>query len=77
MFNIKTKIGNDILNFGTFKDLYLEMKYTNTSEVIAECTYCFEPVGKLKITIEELERLASKNMLDDDTNKIIKNFKKL
>lgn len=53
------------------------MKYTNTSEVIAECTYCFEPVGKLKITIEELERLASKNMLDDDTNKIIKDFKKL
>lgn len=77
MFNIKTKIGNDVLNFGTFKDLYLEMKYTNTNEVMAECTYCFEPVGKLKITIEELERLASKNMLDDDTNKIIKNFKKL
>ena len=77
MFNIKTKIGNDVLNFGTFKDLYLEMKYTNTNEVMAECTYCFEPVGKLKITIEELERLASKNMLDDDTNKIIKDFKKL
>lgn len=77
MFNIKTKIGNDVLNFGTFKDLYLEMKYTNTNEVMAECTYCFEPVGNLKITIEELERLASKNMLDNDTNKIIKNFKKL
>lgn len=31
MFNIKTQIGN----FGTFKDLYLEMKYTNTNEVDA------------------------------------------
>ena len=75
MFNIKTKIGNDILNFGTFKDLYLEMKYTNTSEVIAECTYCFEPVGNLKITLSELEALADKNLLDNETNEIIKNFK--
>lgn len=72
MFNIKTQIGN----FGTFKDLYLEMKYTNTNEVDAECTYCFEPVsGKLKISKEELEKLAKKNMLDSDTNKIINHFK--
>ncbi len=72
MFNIKTQIGN----FGSFKDLYLEMKYTNTNEVDAECTYCFEPVcGKLKISKEELEKLAKKNMLDSDTNKIINHFK--
>lgn len=73
MFNIKTQIGN----FGTFKDLYLEMKYTNTNTVDAECTYCFEPVGKVKISKDELERLAEKNMLDDDTNTIINHFRGL
>ena len=52
------------------------MKYTNTNEVDAECTYCFEPVcGKIKISKEELEELAKKNMLDSDTNKIINHFK--
>lgn len=73
MFNIETEIGN----FGNFKDLYLEMKYTGTKEVNAKCTYCFDNIGELKkLTIEELERLAAKNQLDNETNEIIKKLSK-
>lgn len=74
MFNIKTTINNQVLNFGTFKDLYLEMKYTNTSEVMAECTYCFNPVIKIKLTLADVELLASEKLLDDEIINTIENF---
>lgn len=70
MFNIKTEIGN----FSTFKDLFLEMSFTGTKKVHCNCSYVFDPVGEFDLNLEELERLAAKNQLDDDTNKIIKKF---
>lgn len=76
MFNIKTIINNQVLNFGTFKDLYLEMQYTNTDQVIAECNYCFNPIGKLKLTLSDVELLASDKLLDDEIIKTIENFVK-
>lgn len=74
MFDIKVNIQGAELHFGTFKDLYLEMKYTNTDEVIAECTYCFNPVMKVKLTIADVELLASDRLLDDDIIKTIEGF---
>lgn len=74
MFNIKTIINNQVLNFGTFKDLYLEMQYTNTDVVIAECTYCFNPIAKIKLTLADVELLASEKLLDDEIIKTIENF---
>lgn len=76
MFNIKTIINNQVLNFGTFKDLYLEMQFTNTDQVIAECTYCFNPVAKIKLTLSDVELLASDKLLDDEIIKTIENFVK-
>ena len=72
MFNIETEIGN----FGSFKDLYLEMKYTGTQKVHCNCSHCFAPVGEFDLTIEELERYAEKNILDEETSKIIRDFSK-
>lgn len=73
MFNIKTEIGN----FSTFKDLYLEMRFTGTQKVNVKCTYCFDPIGDIKnLTIEELEEYAAKGLLDQDTNELIKKFSK-
>lgn len=74
MFDIKVNIQSDVLNFGTFKDLYLEMQYTNTDVVIAECTYCFNPVAKVKLTLSDVELLASDKLLDDEIIKTIENF---
>lgn len=76
MFNIKTNINNQVLNFGTFKDLYLEMQYTNTDYVIAECTYCFNPIAKVKLTLADVELLASEKLLDDEIINTIENFVK-
>lgn len=72
MFNIETEIGN----FGSFKDLYLEMKYTGTQKVHCVFTYCFDPEGEFDLTLEELEDYAAKNILDEDTSKIIREFSK-
>ena len=76
MFNIKTKIGNETLNFGTFKDLMLEMQYTNTDVVLAECTYCFNLIGKLRLTLADVELLASDKLLDNELIETIENFVK-
>ena len=76
MFNIKTKIGNETLNFGTFKDLMLEMQYTNTDVVLVECTYCFNPIAKLRLTLSDVELLASDKLLDQELISIIENFVK-
>ena len=74
MFNIKAEINDSILNFGNFKDLMLEMKYTNTDEVVAECSYCFNPLGKVKLTLSEVELLASDKLLDEELVVTIENF---
>ena len=74
MFNIKTEINGIVLNFGNFKDLYLEMKYTNTGEVIAKCSYCFNPICKIKLTLADVELLASDKLLDTDLIETIENF---
>lgn len=76
MFNIKTKIGNETLNFGTFKDLMLEMQYTNTDVVLVECTYCFNPIAKLRLTLSDVELLASDKLLDAELIETIENFVK-
>lgn len=76
MFNIKTKIGNETLNFGTFKDLMLEMQYTNTDVVLVECTYCFNPITKLRLTLVDVELLASDKLLDNELIETIENFVK-
>lgn len=76
MFNIKTIINNQVLNFGSFKDLYLEMQYTNTDQVMAECTYCFNPIAKIKLTLADVELLASDKLLDDEIINTIENFVK-
>lgn len=76
MFNIKTKIGNETLNFGTFKDLMLEMQYTNTDVVLVECTYCFNPIAKLRLTLADVELLASDKLLDNELIETIENFVK-
>ena len=74
MFDIKVNIQGDVLHFGTFKDLYLEMQFTNTDYVIAECTYCFNPVAKVKLTLSDVELLASEKLLDDEIINTIENF---
>lgn len=74
MFDIKVNIQGAELHFGTFKDLYLEMKYTNTDYVIAECSYCFNPISKVKLTLADVELLASDKLLDRDIIKTIENF---
>lgn len=76
MFDIKAIIQGEELHFGTFKDLYLEMKYTNTSEVMAECSYCFNPIAKIKLTLSDVELLASEKLLDDEIINTIENFVK-
>lgn len=76
MFDIKVNIQSDVLHFGTFKDLYLEMQFTNTDEIIAECTYCFNPIAKIKLTLADVELLASDKLLDDEIIKTIENFVK-
>lgn len=76
MFNIKVKINNDVLNFGSFKDLYLEMQYTNTNVVLAECTYCFNPIAKLQLTLADVELLSSDKLLDNELIDTIENFVK-
>ena len=74
MFDIKANIQGAELHFGTFKDLYLEMQYTNTNYVIAECSYCLAPVMKVKLTLSDVELLASEKLLDDEIIKTIENF---
>lgn len=74
MFNIITEINGIVLNFGNFKDLYLEMKYTNTGEVIAECSYCFNPICKIKLTLADVELLVSDKLLDKELIDTIENF---
>lgn len=74
MFNIRTEINGDILNFGNFKDLYLEMQYTNTDVVLAECTYCFNLIGKLRLTLADVELLESDKLLDKELIETIENF---
>lgn len=76
MFNIKAKIKGEYLNFGTFKDLMLEMKYTNTDHVVVECSYCFAPLGKVRLTLADVELLASDKLLDEELVEIIENFVK-
>lgn len=76
MFNIKTTINGNVLNFGTFKDLLLEMQYTNTKEVLVECTYCFELIGKMRLNLKEVELLASDKLLDKELIETIENFVK-
>lgn len=76
MFNIKVKINGDVLNFGTFKDLLLEMQYTNTKEVLVECSYCFNPIAKLQLTLADVELLASDKLLDQELIDTIENFVK-
>nr|WP_302416963.1 hypothetical protein [uncultured Romboutsia sp.] len=72
MFDIKTDIGN----FGDWKSLYLEMKYTDTKEVTAKCSYCFNEISSIKLTIKDVELLASDKLLDEDLIKIIEGFVK-
>lgn len=76
MFDIKTTIQGDILHFGSFKDLYLEMQYINTDEVIAECSYCFQKLSAVNLTLEDVELLASDKLLDKDIIKTIEDFVK-
>ncbi len=76
MFDIKVNIQGTEIHFGTFKDLYLEMKYTNTNEVIAECSYCFQRLSTVKLTLEDVELLASDKLLDKDIIKTIEDFVK-
>ena len=74
MFNIKTEIQGKILNFGTFKDLMLEMKYTNTDEVVVECSYIFSSLGRVRLTMADVELLASDKLLDKELVDTIENF---
>ena len=74
MFDIKVNIQGAELHFGTFKDLYLEMRYTNTDYVIAECSYCFQRLSTVKLTIADVELLASDKLLDKDIIKTIEGF---
>lgn len=74
MFDIKAIIQGAELHFGTFKDLYLEMQYTNTDYVIAECTYCYERLSTVKLTLADVELLASDKLLDKDIINTIEGF---
>lgn len=74
MFDIKVNIQGAELHFGTFKYLYLEMQYTNTDEVIAECSYCFQRLSTVKLTLADVELLASDKLLDKDIIKTIEDF---
>lgn len=72
MFDIKTNIGN----FGDWNSLYQEMKYTNTNIVTVECSYCFQHIATLTLTLADAELLASEKLLDAELIKAIKNFVK-
>lgn len=70
MFDIKTNIGN----FGDWNSLYLEMKYTNTTTVTADCSYCFKHIATVTLTLSDAELLASGKLLDKELIKTIENF---
>lgn len=70
MFDIKTNIGN----FGDWNSLYLEMKYTNTNTVIADCSYCFKHIATVTLNLNDVEVLASGKLLDAELIKTIENF---
>lgn len=70
MFSIDTNIGS----FIDWRSLYLEMKATNTSTVKAECSYCFERIAILTLTLDDVQTLASDDLLDDDIINTIQNF---
>ena len=52
------------------------MKFTGTQKVHCVFTYCFDPEGEFDLTLEELEKYAEKNILDEETSKIIREFSK-
>lgn len=70
MFDIKTNIGN----FGDWNSLYQEMKYTNTNTIIADCSYCFQHIATVSLTLSDAELLASGKLLDEELIKTIENF---
>ena len=72
MFDIRTEIGN----FGDWKSLYLEMKYTGTEKVKADCSYCGDPIAKIELTLADAELLASDRLLDKYIIDTIENFVK-
>ena len=52
---LKTELGN----FSTYKDLYLEMKYTGTSVVTCTVEYWLADILTSKLTIEAVEILKN------------------
>lgn len=72
MFDIRTEIGN----FGEWRSVFLEMKYTGTEKVKAECSYCGDHIATVELNLEEVEQLASDKLLDKDIIDTIENFVK-
>ena len=70
MLTIKTKIGN----FGDWHSLYMEMVNTNTNKILVECSYCFQHIGTIILTLSDVKALANDDLIDDDTLKTIENF---
>ena len=55
MFDIKTNIGN----FGDWNSLYQEMKYTNNNTIIADCSYCFQHIATITLTLSDAELIKT------------------
>ena len=70
MFNIKTNIGS----FTDWHSLYLEMKHTGIDTVRAECSYCFQHITTINLTLADVQLLDSDSLQDNDTLKTIENF---
>lgn len=70
MLTIKTDIGN----FGDWHSLYMEMVNTNTDKVLANCSYCFQHIATINLTLSDVEALESDKLIDDNTLKTIENF---
>ena len=70
MLTIKTEIGN----FGDWHSLYMEMINTGTDRVKAECSYCFQHIATINLTLNNVKLLESDLLLDDDIIDTVQKF---
>ena len=70
MLTIKTEIGN----FGDWHSLYMEMINTGTDRVKAECSYCFQHIATITLTLNDVKLLESESLLDDETVDTVQKF---
>ena len=70
MLTIKTEIGS----FGDWHSLYMEMINTGTDRVKAECSYCFQHIATINLTLNNVKLLESDLLLDDDIIDTVQKF---